>query len=238
VTYPLSEYDDTNDTEASRSHHEWVRQAERRIEEVTGDPATGLLDRTTFRTGQEFDAELRAAGGDPGRGITWGFCTTDSEVVVRDAPESERLDALLHEGLHAWQVEAAGSFIRPPALSEAVTQHLTRVADPAAGVEVGVEELDGRTILLVPELDPDHTEEGVDVTVLASPAPYREGADAVALLEGRIGRDAILEFCRSADHQVMTERVDAECGRGSWARFVDAAERQDWQVARRALGRR
>ena len=233
----LSEHTDTGSSEALADHIAQARDAERKIGAFTGDVAPDLSREAEFRTGEDFARRMPGVPDDASG--TYGFVRVDDgSVVVRDAPVAAQDGTLLHEGLHRWQLEAAGEPLAPAALNEAVTEHFARSIEPQP--EVLYDELpDGRAHLLVPDLAPG--QEIDDDVVVIEPAPeiYADARAFASELEAAVGRDALLDLCRTNDHDGFADLVDEATGPGTWDQILGHLEGgaydADWRSAREAL---
>lgn len=237
--FMFSEYDDGHSSDALRDHITQVRDAERRIGEFTGDIPPDLQREAEFRTGDAFIERLPWGSGDPG-GL-YGFVCRDGRIVIRDATVAAQDHTLLHEGLHKWQLEAAGEFLGPSALNEGIIEHFTREIEPDPEVLYDLLP-DGRTHVMVPDLAPEAAYADAAVAISDAPQIYPEGRRLAEELEGLVGRDALLDLCRTADHDAFGALVDHQTREGAWERvradLSDERDQPDWAAALEELRRR
>lgn len=232
-----SEYPETMSDTALRDHIQQARRAERIIADVTGDVPPDLSREGEFLTGERFADRFPGEGGDDPHLL--GFMVpSDGRLVVRDSMMTSQDGTLVHEGLHKWQVEAAGEALRPAALNEAIIEHLSRQADPTPEVLFD-EGPEGQVKIFVPDLEPsqEYVDDAIQIAEL--PGVYEDAQGFARELEELVGRDAILELCRTTDHSTFSAQVDEATAPGTWTRILETIEGgpydADWPTAHHIL---
>ena len=187
--------------------------ADARIAVAIGEEPPGLADRAVFLDDCTFDEMLEAPDG-----VLGFYDQRDGSIVVR-SNSSDVLGTLIHEGLHALRNERAASTI-PRQLDEALTEHFTRVIEPASTVAlIERDHLAGKTVYRIPGLGA--TVETSDERFETRHLPYDEYMSTTTDIENVVGRSVLWRFYRSGDAAEIRFDYDRERGAGAWARLMD-----------------
>jgi hypothetical protein len=232
-----SEYPDSCSAVAIGDHIEQARRAELRIAEITGDIAPDLRREAEFLTGDRFADRFPGDWGEDLRLL--GFVVpADGRLVVRDSMMTAQDGTLVHEGLHRWQIDAAGEALLPSALNEAIIEHLTREADPTPEALYDLA-TDGRAKVFVPDLAPGEEFSDDAVQIIELPGVYEEARAFARELEEIVGRESVLNLCRTIDHAAFGRIVDSATAPGTWGRTLESLQGSpddvDWPSVRRIL---
>jgi hypothetical protein len=194
-----------------------------RLAKLSGEDPAKLNERVDWTDSTSFANKY-------GDGVLGVYTPGNQRIEVAD--RDDVLDTLLHEGLHLLRDDRARSEIPAP-LEEALTEHYTRAISPNGPGSFPVERQvrgDGTVVYRLPEVS-EATSLGTQAIADRGAAPYVREADLMGRLEQVAGKDRLWALFRHGDHRPIRNLVDAKLGSGTWARFVDATDRDDWNGA-------